>query len=232
MATKKSAAPLRIIYGDDAGDARTITAFASLSVHLDDLEAAKGELLRFRASLEEDPALQLPIHASLHAQDLAAGRGRHLYRPGLTGAAREAHLAACRGVIRRGLEAVAAIPRARVTAVHRETDDYGRDRPALQRAWLHRINAELAAADEYGVVVVDGDGTDTCLVDAYHDLPGRDRRIVGVPLFESARINYFLQAADLLAYAAYQSVAKRPEREFLWGSFGAALPWADGPTAQ
>ncbi|MBL1091993.1 MULTISPECIES: hypothetical protein [Streptomyces] len=232
MATKESAAPLRIIYGDDAGDARTITAFASLSVHLDDLAAAKQELLRFRASLEEDPALRLPIHASLHAQDLAAGRGRHLYRAGLTGADREAHLAACRGVIRRGLETVAAVPGARVTAVYRETDDYGRDRPALQRAWLTRVNADLAAADEYGVVIVDGDGTDTCLVDAYHALPERDRRIVGVPLFESARINYFLQAADLLAYAAYQSVAKRPEREFLWDWFGATLPWADGPTAR
>ncbi|MFI6768771.1 DUF3800 domain-containing protein [Streptomyces sp. NPDC050355] len=231
MATQESAAPLRIIFADDAGDSRTIAAFASLSVHLDDLEAAKKDLLRFRSALEDDPDPGIPIDASLHAQDLAAGRGRHVYRPGLLGGARDAHLAHCRGVIRRGLEAVAGIPRARVTAVYRETDDYGRDRPALQRAWLARINAELAASDEYGVVMVDGDGTEVSLIDAYHDLPERDRRIKGVPLFASARINYFLQAADLLAYAAYQSVAKRPEREFMWDWFGAALPWADGPCA-
>jgi hypothetical protein len=232
MATQESAAPLRIIFADDAGDSRTIAAFASLSVHLDDMEAAKKDLLRFRSAVEGDPDLGIPIDASLHAQDLAAGRGRHVYRPGLPDReAREAHLAHCRGVIRRGLETVAGIPGVRVTAVYRETDDYGRDRPALQRAWLARVNTELAASDEYGVVIVDGDGTETALIDAYHDLPERNRRIKGVPLFESARINYFLQAADLLAYAAYQSVAKRPERAFMWDWFGAALPWADGPCA-
>ncbi|MGG7572104.1 hypothetical protein [Streptomyces sirii] len=97
MATQESAAPLRIIFADDAGDSRTIAAFASLSVHLDDLEAAKKDLLRFRSALEDDPDPGIPIDASLHAQDLAAGRGRHVYRPGLLGGARDAHLAHCRG---------------------------------------------------------------------------------------------------------------------------------------
>lgn len=229
MATQESAAPLRLLYVDDAGDSRRTTVFASLSLPLDRMEAAKRGLLRFRSELEADPALGIPIDASLHAQDLVGARGRHVHRPGH--ADQGTHRDNCRGVILRGLRAVAELPGARVTAVYRETDDYGRDRPALYRAWLARINAELAASDEYGVVILDGDGTERPLIAAHRELPDGGRRVLGDPLFQSARINYFLQAADQLAYAAYQSVAKRPEREFMWDWFGAALPWADGPCA-
>ncbi|MGG2465909.1 DUF3800 domain-containing protein [Streptomyces sp. RGM 3693] len=230
MATSDSAAPVRLVYVDDGGDARTLTAFAALSLRLDELEAAKRALMSFRATLETD--LGIPVDASLHAQDLVAGRGRHVYRPDLPGpAARAAHLTNCRAVIHRQLQVIAELPGAQVTAVHRATDDYGRDRPALYRAWLARTNARLAASGEHAVVVLDGDGSERALIRAHRELPDADRRIQGDPVFLSARLNYFLQAADVLAFAAYQSVAKRPERAFMHDWFGTALPTADGPGA-
>ncbi|WP_175407669.1 DUF3800 domain-containing protein [Streptomyces sp. TRM64462] len=228
MAAEHSAAPLRLYFVDDGGD-RTTPFFASLGIDLSHADTARRHWQDFRAELAADARLEIPAASSLHAVDLAGARGRHVHRSRSTD--RATHRRHTQEVILRGLRNIAAMPGARVRAVYRETDDYGRDRPALYAALLRQLNAELAGSRVHGVVIVDGDGTDGALRRAHRALPDEGRYIVGDPVFQPARELPLLQAADLLAYAAYQSVAKRSSREFMWHWFGAALPGAHGPSA-
>jgi hypothetical protein len=229
MAADNSAAPLRLYFVDDGGDARTTTCFAALGIDLSHASAANQQWRNLRADLFADARLEIPVDSPLHSVKLAGARGRYVHRSRSTD--RVTHRKHCQEVILRGLQTIADMPGARVRAVYRETDDYGRDRPALYGALLRRLNAELAQQETYGVVIVDGDGTEDALRRAHHDLPEAERHIIGDPIFRPAHELDLLQAADMLAYAAYQSIAKRPSREFMWHWFGSTLPGAHGPSA-
>lgn len=229
MTITTAAAPLRLYYVDDSGDGRKIVAFAALGVDLDHSDDAMRQWLAFRAELSADARLLIPTTAPLHAEELAGVRGRHVHRART--ADRELHRRHTREVILRGLHTVARFTGVRVRAVYRETDDYARDRPDLYAALLRQIDAELAATGRHGVLIVDGDGTEAALRRAHRSLSEAGRRIVGDPLFVPARENHLLQAADLVAYSAFQNIAKRENRRFMWDWFGEVLPGADGPRA-
>jgi hypothetical protein len=229
MAAENSAAPLRLYFVDDGGDARTTACFASLGIDLSHANGANQRWRDLRAELHADARLEIPADSSLHSVKLAGARGQHIHRSRSTDRVR--HRQHCQEVILRGLRTIAGMPGARVRAVYRETDDYGRDRPALYAVLLRRLNAELAQQGIHGVIIVDGDGTEHALRRAHRDLPEAGRRIIGDPIFRPARELDLLQAADMLAYAAYQSIAKRPSREFMWHWFGSTFPGAHGPSA-
>ncbi|MEW2491782.1 DUF3800 domain-containing protein [Streptomyces sp. NPDC048411] len=179
--------------------------------------------------MDADARLEIPVDSSLHSVNLAGARGRHVHRSRSTDPV--THRQHCQEVILRGLRTIAATPGMRVRAVYRETGNYGRDRPALYAALLHQLNRELATSGTYGVVIVDGDGTESALRRAHRALPDEGRHIIGDPVFRPARDLDLLQAADMLAYSAYQSIAKRPSRAFMWHWFGATFPGAHGPSA-
>ncbi|WP_327702072.1 DUF3800 domain-containing protein [Streptomyces decoyicus] len=229
MATAPSAAPLRLYFVDDGGNARTTVCFASLGIDLAHADAANQRWRAFRAELNADARLEIPADSSLHSVKLVGARGRHVHRSRSTD--RDTHRQHCQEVILRGLRTIAAMPGARVRAVYRETDDYGRDRPALYAGLLRQLNAELAKSGIHGVVIVDGDGTDGALRRAHRALPDEGRHIVGDPVFRPARLLDLLQGADMLAYSAYQAIAKHPSRAFMWHWFGSTFPSAHGPSA-
>ncbi|WP_338695861.1 DUF3800 domain-containing protein [Streptomyces sp. Q6] len=229
MAAENSAAPLRLYFVDDGGDARTTAVFASLGIDLPHIDTAMRHWLDFRAELAADARLEIPANSSLHSVKLAGTRGRHIHRSRSTD--RATHQRHSQEVILRGLRATATMAGARVRAVYRETDNYGRDRPALYAALLSRLNAELAASGTHGVVILDGDGTEGSLRRAHRALPDAGRHIIGDPVFRPARNLDLLQAADMLAYSAYQSIAKQPSRAFMWHWFGTTFPGAHGPSA-
>ncbi|MFI6516556.1 DUF3800 domain-containing protein [Spirillospora sp. NPDC050679] len=229
MAAENSAAPLRLYFVDDGGDARTTVVFASLGIDLPHIDAAKRHWLDFRAELAADARLGIPADSPLHSVKLAGARGRYSHRS--RSSSRATHRQHSQEVILRGLQATAAMTGVRIRAVYRETDNYGRDRPALYAALLSQLNAELAASGTYGVVIFDGDGTEGALRRAHRALPDERRHILGDPVFRPARHLDLLQAADMLAYSAYQSIAKQPSRAFMWHWFGATFPGAHGPSA-
>ncbi|POX56354.1 hypothetical protein C3489_04655 [Streptomyces sp. Ru71] len=229
MTITAAAAPLRLYFVDDSGDGRAIVSFAALGLDLPQTSGALAHWLAFRAELAADARLLIPATAALHSHELAGGRGRHIHHSRSTD--RDLHRRHAREVILRGLRAVSGFPGVRVRAVYRETDDYARDRPDLYAALLAQISEELATTGHHGVVIVDGDGTETALRHAHRRLPDPGRRVVGDPVFLAARTSQLLQAADMVAYAAFQTVAKRENRRFMWDWFGSVLPGADGPRA-
>lgn len=229
MAAEISAAPLRLYFVDDGGDARTTACFASLGVDLGHVHVAEQRWRDLRAELYADARLEIPADSSLHSVDLAGARGRHVHRSRSTD--RATHRQHCQEVILRGLRTIASMPGVRVRAVYRETNNYGRDRPALYAALLHELNRELAASGTHGVVIVDGDGTESALRRAHQALPDEGRHILGDPVFRPARELHLLQAADMLAYSSYQSIAKSESRAFMWHWFGSTFPGSHGPSA-
>ncbi|MEU7068545.1 DUF3800 domain-containing protein [Streptomyces narbonensis] len=215
---------------DDGGDGRSLVSFASLSLELPLLRAARHIWQGFRSQLAADPRLLIPTHAQLHAVDLARARGPHLHVSRSTD--RSVHKRNTREVILRGLHTIADMPSGRVRVVYRRTERYGQDRPDLFAVLLAEIDAELAEAGTRGIVFVDGNGTERALADALRRLPDGGRRIAGGIRFRRARDHDLLQAADMIAYSAHQAVAKRDAGIEMAHWFGAALPHAEGPSAR
>ncbi|MEU2602443.1 DUF3800 domain-containing protein [Streptomyces hirsutus] len=225
-ATNDVPGPLRVFHMDDSGDSRTMTVFAALGIPYTQLDVAVEIWTGFRKELAADAHLRIPTDAPLHSQELAGGRGRAAFQSRSSG--RDTHLLRCREVIRRGLMMTSQLPDRTVHAAYRFTDDYRRDRPALFTAFLAQLNTKLAADDEYGIVIVDGNGTESALRTAVRRLPAADRRICELQ-FISARDSHLLQAADMLAYSTFQDLAKREERRFMWGWSAPAFRADAGP---
>lgn len=229
MSPENGATPHRYYKIDDGGDGCNCIHFAALGIDRPHRAAAERLWREFREELAVDARLLIPVSTALHAVELAGPRGRfHRSRS----SSPEFHRRHTQEVILRGLRVIATFPGVRVHAVYRETNDYARDRPALFAALAHDLNAELAEDGAYGRLIVDGDGTEAALREAYRTLPPKGRYLVGDPVFEPARTRDLLQAADFLAYSAYQAVAKRESRRFMWHWFAETFPDADGPRAR
>ncbi len=230
MFTENSATLWRDYFVDDGGDGRLSIHFASLGIDRVRRGAAERRWRDFRAELEADARLLIPAVSPLHAVDLAGVRGEYAHTSRST--SRANHRRHTQEVILRGLRVIAEMPGARVRSVYRETSDYARDRPALYAAFVRDLNAELAAEGAHGRLVVDGNGTETALRDAHRALPAEGRYVVGDPVFESAKSRDMLQAADFIAYAAYQAIAKKNSRAFMWHWFADTFPDVEGPSAR
>ncbi|MGW5401455.1 DUF3800 domain-containing protein [Streptomyces sp. NPDC003952] len=229
MSSENGATPHRDYEVDDGGDGSTRILFAALGIDRPYRATAERLWQEFRAQLAADPRTLIPAHIALHAVELAGPRGQFRH---VRGSSPEYHRRHMQEVILRGLRVIAAMPGARVHCVHRETTDYARDRPALFAALAHDLNAELAEDGTHGRLIVDGDGREVSLREAHRTLSPEGRYLVGDPVFEPARTRDLLQAADFLAYAAYQAVAERESRRFMWHWFAETFPDAGGPRAR
>lgn len=229
MSPENGATPHRDYEVDDGGDGSTRILFAALGIDRPHRPAAERLWRDFREELAADPRLLIPASFALHAVELAGPRGP--FRRSRSSSP-EFHRRHTQEVILRGLRVIAGMPGVRVRSVYRETVDYARDRPALFAVLVHDLNAELAEDGTYGRLIVDGDGREAALREAHRTLAPEGRYLVGDPVFAPAPTRDLLQAADFLAYAAYQAVAKRESRRFMWHWFAETFPDAEGPRAR
>lgn len=80
---------------------------------------------------------------------------------------------------------------------------------------MQQMSELLQAQETHGLVIMDGDGPE--LRTLHGELELGSRTLVEDPWKRDARESQWLQAADLVAFAAYQRIALRPERAFMWG---------------
>ncbi|MFF2352303.1 DUF3800 domain-containing protein [Kitasatospora sp. NPDC058115] len=213
---------------DDSGDGRSLVVFAALGVPDTQFDAATAAWTRFRQGLPVDVGLRIPDDAPLHSEELIGARGRAAFVSRTSD--RETHRDRCRQVVRHGLLALGSLPLVSVHVAYRRTDDYRSDRPALFTEFLAQLNADLADAGEYGRVIVDGNGTDGASRNALRRLPSEDLRIRDLS-FAPARHHHLLQAADMVAYAAFQDIAKAEAKRFMWGWSAPVFRSGPGPRA-
>jgi len=193
-----------LFYVDDSGDEH-MTTFTAIGVPAGRWNEGLACWLGWRRRLHDDYGVDVDYR--LHANEWVAGRGRP---------AKDAHALVNRNKPARwqiyvaALDALAKIPGLVVLTVAQA----GSDRAAAYRELIRRIERFIAKERTHALVIVDGDGPD--LRTLHRELDLSSRRIVEDPWKRDARENQWLQAADFVAYAAYQHIARRPDRGFMW----------------
>lgn len=69
-----------------------------------------------------------------------------------------------------------------------------------------------------GIMIIDGDGDGPCRFYSrlYTSLNLSGRQLIAGPFFQPSDVSEWIQIADIVAYTAFQSVIKRPGKEFCW----------------
>ncbi|MCQ8828780.1 DUF3800 domain-containing protein [Streptomyces malaysiensis] len=128
---------------------------------------------------------------------------------------------------------ISAMPGTRAGAVWRNTTKKGRayydERTAVYAALLADIDSRLGADGDHGIIVMDGTGTDRSYQREHRKLRLAARNIVEDPWFIDSRTSQPVQAADLLAYTAYQVVQRHPGKDYMWDWWSRQLPDAAPP---
>lgn len=207
--------PTRLIYVDDSG--AEVTGFATFSwieVPLDEWGAALEEVLEWRSDLTR--VHQIPKHFELHATKFANGRGAPSLDP--TWNVRKAHRSA---VLDEAFARFATWSWLRAGTVYSESAlrrvAFAKERARVYAELIGHLDDRLAAAREWGLLVMDGDGTDTSYITAHRELPIRTRSLIEDPAFQHSSRSQWVQIADVIAYAAYQKLVAIPEKQFAWG---------------
>lgn len=220
-------AGVRLIYIDDSGAAQTRTmVYGWVELHFQHWRTALRQWLNWRQELYR--AIGLPTDYELHATKFVGGRGHP------TGTDWDRNKSYRTEVMEEALRTIAALPGLRTGAVFQRgepiTAAFRADTYAKLVRWF---DAELAAGDEYGMVLMDGDGTDPTYRIAHRELKLDTRSLIEDPLFQGSHLSQWVQMADLVAYTAYMRLARIPNKEFSWDWYGLlAATSATGPEPQ
>ncbi|MGW2540455.1 DUF3800 domain-containing protein [Kitasatospora sp. NPDC001574] len=209
----------RCFYLDDSGDLnRGIMLYGWIAVATELLPELEQRILRFRGELLH--RYGIPVDYELHAHKFVVGRGRPGGRD-LSGMER-------RRATRSMLDFLAGLPGVTIGSVFRD-GLFKSDRRQVAETFagaLRRIDAQLVAENEYGELVIDGNGTDPLYQQVFDQV--RPARIAGLA-FAPAHENQWLQFADLVAYLAFQGLVLAPNRVHLHHRYRDQLPKAHGP---
>jgi hypothetical protein len=193
-----------LFYVDDSGDER-LTTFSAIGIPADGWNEALARWLAWRRRLRDEHGVDVQFR--LHATEWVAGRGRPANDPrSVLNRSKPARW----HVYMAALDVLAAMPDLTIHTVARA----GADRAAAYRVLMRRIERFLASREQNGLVVLDGDSSE--LRTLHGELDPASRRIVEDPWKRDARESQWLQAADFVAFAAYQHIARRPDRAFMW----------------
>ncbi len=218
--------PVRLLYIDDSGaEATGFIVYSWIETTLNDcwrgglrgwLDLRKDLYVRYR----------IPPAAELHAAPLLGGHGR----PSLDSAVNSSKQAR-NEVMELALATIGSATDFRVGTVYRETTArgaaYGRERSVVYEAFIHHLDARLELADEWGMAIMDGNGSDKGYDSAHRALKLATRRVIEDPLFQSSHRSQWVQMADLVAWTAYQSLLRAPNKKFAWDWYDQHLRAAD-----
>jgi hypothetical protein len=205
----------RMYYVDDSGAPSTgWVVYSWVEVDTDDWVPVAEEWLRFRKSLLA--RYQIPVDFEIHSTKFLMGRGDPS-----CGGERHRTMRDRPAIFCQALNAIRAMPSVDFGTVYRRTADRRGDYTSVAREVYGELviglNARLELADDRGLIIIDGNGTDTGYRPAHRCLDSRERHIIEDPFFHAAHANAMLQIADIVAHTAYLSLARNPDREFAWG---------------
>lgn len=206
--------PTRLIYVDDSGAEQTgYATFSWLEVSLDDWRSGLAEILKWRAHLTKQYGI--PKHYELHAVNFANGRGNPSVHEAWN--RRKAHRSA---VFDEAFTRFSHWSWLRAGTVYSKTelprDAFARERARVYTELVRHLDSRLDANGEWGLLVMDGDGSDTSYITAHRELPIETRALIEDPAFQHSSRSQWVQLADLTAYASYQALAQIPEKKFAW----------------
>lgn len=210
-----AASPVRLIYVDDSGaEAGGVVSYSWVSVCADDWNMGLQEVLAWRTWMRDEHGIAKAYE--LHMTKFANGRGN----PSTFGDVWNRRKANRSFVIDATFERFSRWSWMRAGTIFARTtakrEGYRDERARVYRELLDKLEDELATAGEWGIVYMDGDGTDPSYRRAHRDLDIGSRRILEDPSFQHSHLSQWIQIADVVAYAAYQHVLRLPEKRFAW----------------
>jgi hypothetical protein len=214
---------VRLFYVDDSGAEETgYATFSWIEFLIDDWKTGLRQVLDWRKKLQSE--YQIPVLYELHATKFANGRGD----PSLD-AAWNRSKANRSMVVDDAVAMLASWSWLSVGTVYSHTA-LRRRRFAVERGRLYvelvqLLDQRLTSAGEFGILVMDGDGSDDSYVSAHRRLPLVTRSLIEDPVFQHSHRSQLVQLADLIAYAAYQHLLQHPGKRFAW-------PWYPTLTAR
>jgi hypothetical protein len=206
---------VRLFYADDSGAEDTGYVVYSW------IECSMGDSWRvgLRGWLDFRKKLYvlhgIPPAYELHATKFIRGVGNPSTRPAWNRRKQNRSV-----VMSAALSAIGGCPVLRVGTVYRRTRErgsaYQAQREQVYDALVAHLDTRLGAAGEFGMIVMDGDGSVTRYCNAHRALKLDHRNIIEDPLFLPAHRSAWVQMADLVAWTAYQSLLRHPGKRFAW----------------
>lgn len=203
-------------YVDDSGDAaKGVAIYSWIEVDAEQLPNAEAVWLRFRQQLFE--RYRIPTDFELHSSDFLSGHGR----PSTEDKVNHSK-AVRREIFVDALKVIGDLPGVTIGAVHR-TSHHRRNgfaeaiRDAFCRLVLG-VDRRLFLGNLQGIMIIDGEGDGSCrfYTRLFRSLGLSGKQLVSSPFFQPSHDSQWIQIADIVAFAAFQSVVKRPGREFCW----------------
>ena len=206
--------PVRLFYMDDSGTVKTgWIVYSWVEFAITDWNQVQADWLNLRRDLYAQ--YRIPPSVELHTARFVGGRGNPSTDP-----AWNRHKRHRSEVLLRVLTALADSPHLRVGTVYRATTAtgpaYAKERADVYERLIRQLDARLGADSEYGMVFMDGNGTDPSYAAAHRALKLDVRNVVEDPLFQHSHNSQSVQMADLIAWSAYQGLARNPGQSFAW----------------
>lgn len=209
----------RTVFDRDAGDlhrrfgltATDIVVYGWVELLIPDWREALRGWLDWRHDLYR--SIGIPADYELHATKVVNGRGRP------TGTPWDEVKSHRTPVMRDALRVITTLPGLCTGAVFQRSKPgvkYHHNKADAYAKLVHYLDACLASADEFGMIIMDGDGTDPSYRIAHRDLNLATRRLIEDPLFQGSHHSQWVQMADLVAYSAYMHLARIPTKEHTW----------------
>jgi hypothetical protein len=223
---------MRLFYVDDSGS--TDTGYIVYS-WIETTPYGWRTGLRNWLDLRKDlyAGYKIPPPFELHATKFVAGRQYPSTEPGFNRSKRSR-----REVMEKALATICASGDLRVGTVYRQTTAHGTayhlQRQDLYAKLIAHLDTRLTAAGEFGMIFMDGNGSDTGYYNAHRDLKLASRSIIEDPLFQHSHRSQWVQMADLVAWTAYQGLLRHAGKAFAWNWYDKHLRGFDvngGPLA-
>ncbi|GAB1690688.1 DUF3800 domain-containing protein [Krasilnikovia sp. M28-CT-15] len=213
------ASGFRLFYIDDSGAHDSgYSTYTWLQLDPAHWVHAEQTWMRYRHELLRRHGI--PVSYVLHATDLIAGRPTS---HGSTAVPR----AQGAEIVHDGLTVIAGLPGLTVGTVYRQHQPHqpGRTKYDLYQALVAHLDADLRAENTAGMVFLDG-ARNQEFVNAHRSL-ATGRRLIEEPQPRPATHDQWVQMADLVAYSAYQSIARRASKHRIWHWYPSILGHLD-----
>jgi hypothetical protein len=189
--TPIAALPVRLFYVDDSGSPDTgWIVYSWIECTIADWRLGLRAWLDLRKQMYADH--KIPPSYELHAAHFVGGHGNPSTDPSWNLRKRNRATA-----MQQALAAIGAAEALRVGTVHRTGDRgraYGRQRGQVYEALVAHLDDRCARAGEYGMIFMEGDGSEHAYYAAHRGLKLADRHIIEDPLFQGSRWRSDLRA--------------------------------------
>lgn len=206
---------VRLFYVDDSGARDTgWVVYGWVEVLITDWRPALKHWLAWREALAASDSI--PKRFEIHMTKFAGGRGRpsndekwngHKRRPEIVGEA---------------LDTLVTMPKAMVGSVYSKVNRPSGSAYVAEQARVYQelvldFDRRVGVTNDFGVVIMDGaQGGNGHYVAAHRHLDIDTRNIIEDPCFYQSHSNQWVQMADIVAFCAYQHLARIPSKEDSW----------------